>query len=236
MPAYYQDASERPVWLRRIFDDTARDYDRVEGWLSFGNGRRYRRQALLRAGLATGMHLADVGAGTGLVAREAIDIVGGGGRVVAIDPSEGMLGRAREVLGIEAVVGRAESLPFGNAEFDMVSMGYALRHVDDLLAAFREFARILKPGGRICILEITRPAGALSRALLRTHMALIFAAARLTPNIASRTPELWRYFRDTIERCVPAEQVLGSLRDAGFADAARHVSLRVLTEYTGTLA
>lgn len=234
MPEYYHDASERPAWLRQIFEDAAPDYERVERWLSLGSGARYRRQALIRAGLTTGMHVADVGAGTGLVAREAMTIVGPGGRVVAIDPCEGMLRRARESLRIEAVVGRAEALPLGDGEFDLVSMGYALRHIDDLLSAFGEFARVLKPGGRVCILEITRPAGVLGRTLLHAHMSLVLAAARLAPNMAPRAEELWRYFRKTIDCCVPSERVLDALRAAGFRDARRRVVLGVFSEFTGT--
>src|ERR1043165_2988776 len=91
MTSRYRDNAEKHEWLRRIFDDTAADYDRVESWLSLGSGSRNRREALQRAGLAAGMGVADVACGTGLVAGEAMRIVGDGGRVVGIDPSAGML-------------------------------------------------------------------------------------------------------------------------------------------------
>src|SRR3954471_18292565 len=105
MPTLYRTDAEKHEWLRRIFDATAPDYDRVESWLSLGTGRWYRRRALLRAGLAPGMSIADVACGTGLVAREGALIVGPHGRVVGVDPSEGMLAQARRYAGVSALAG-----------------------------------------------------------------------------------------------------------------------------------
>src|SRR5271170_179534 len=73
---YYETAADRSAWVRDIFDRTAADYDRVERVLGLGSGSRYRRQALRAAGLKLGMTVLDIGAGTGLVAREAATIVG----------------------------------------------------------------------------------------------------------------------------------------------------------------
>jgi demethylmenaquinone methyltransferase / 2-methoxy-6-polyprenyl-1,4-benzoquinol methylase len=234
MPGLYRSSEEKREWLRRIFDDTAGDYDRVESWLSMGSGRWYRRQALKRAGLSEGMAVADVACGTGLVALEAISVVGPGGAVVGIDPSDGMLSHARKNLGIRTVVGVAESMPFEEGAFDFVSMGYALRHVEDLGAAFAEFYRVLKPGGRLCMLEITRPAGRLRRALLRGYMSLVsrVKSSRRRHEARSRTPELWRYYWQTIERCVPPERVLEVLRLAGFEETRHNLQLGLFSEYT----
>ena len=96
--------------------------------------------------------------GTGLVAREAAAILGGTGGVVGLDLSEGMLAEARRSLGVTLVQARAEALPFADASFDFVSMGYALRHVADLARLFAEYRRVLRPGGRLLVLEIA-PAG-----------------------------------------------------------------------------
>lgn len=232
MPGLYRDNAEKHEWLRRIFDDTAGDYDRVESWLSLGSGRWYRRQALKRAGLAPGMSVADVACGTGLVAREALSIVGTGGSIVGIDPSEGMLAHARKNLGIEAVNGVAETMPFESARFDFVSMGYALRHVEDLAPAFAEFYRVLKPGGRLCILEITRPAGRLGRAMLRGYMGLLSVLLRLVKPGVSRTSELWSYYWQTIDRCVPPDRVVAALSAAGFVEVRHRVQLGLFSEYT----
>ena len=94
LTAYYQDEAARENFLREIFDSTAADYDRIEKLLAFGSGPWYRRQALTRAGLTAGMRVADVGVGTGLVAREAVTLVGDASLVTGIDPSPGMMGAA----------------------------------------------------------------------------------------------------------------------------------------------
>ncbi len=225
----------KPDWLRTLFTDTASDYDRVERWLSFGSGRWYRRQALLRAGLRPGMVVADIATGTGLVAREALKIIGPDGQVVGIDPSPGMLQLASRIPHLRTELGSAESLPLAAESVDFICMGYALRHVEDLRVVFSEFARVLRPGGHICILEISRPRGAVSYSLLRTHLRLVAGAARLTGR-ASRTAELWRYYLDTIDRCVPATTIVEALVEAGFADARQVLIGGVFSEFIGTRA
>ena len=147
LTAYYADENARHRWLRRVFDDTAGDYDRIEWLMALGSGRRYRRQALARAGLTEGMRVLDVGTGTGLTALEAARIAGSGERVLGIDPSVGMLNHARLPPGMRVIEGRAEALPVDDASCDLVSMGYALRHVSDLRAVFSEFNRVLRPAG-----------------------------------------------------------------------------------------
>jgi len=232
IPGLYRDNAEKHEWLRRIFDDTAGDYDRVESWLSLGSGRWYRRQALKRAGLAPGMCVADIACGTGLVAREAMSIVGPEGGVVGIDPSQGMLAHARENLGITTIIGIAEALPLETGRFDFVSMGYALRHVEDLAPAFAEFQRVLKPGGGLCILEITRPAGRIGRAALRAYMGLLAGLLRVMKPGSSRTSELWGYYWQTIDRCTPPGRVIEAVRAAGFVDVEHRVQLGLFSEYT----
>ena len=224
-------------FLSSIFDDTAQDYDRVERWLSLGSGRWYRREALKRAGLLAGMHVADVAVGTGLVAGEALTLIGPTGKLVGIDPSPQMMRHAKERLGIETVAGTAESLPFEDASFDFLSMGYALRHVGDLNASFREFARVVKPGvGRLCILEITRPRTALGRACLRIYLGTISRLLGTFVPLAPRTPELWAYYWETIDKCLPPERVMDALKAAGFADVKRTVVFGVFSEYTAIRA
>jgi len=231
LPAYYGSDDEHRAFLRRIFDDTASDYDRIERVLAFGSGPLYRRSALRRAGLESGAQVLDVGIGTGLVAREALALIGGQGRLVGVDPSPGMMNEIA-LPGVELICGRAEALPREAASSDFVSMGYALRHIDDVGAAFAEFFRVLRPGGRLLVLEISKPAGPVGTALLKAYMrAVVPAIARL---VARRrdTAELWRYYWDTIEACIEPEQVLGLLRAAGFESAKRHLELGIFSEYT----
>lgn len=232
LPAYYDSEAQRRGFVRRLFDGTAGDYDRIERTLSFGTGAWYRRRALLRAGLAPGMTALDVAVGTGLVAREALAIVGAAGRVIGLDPSTGMLQQARAAVPIPLVQGVGERLPFADGQFDFVSMGYGLRHVADLGGLFREFHRVLRPGGVACVLEIARPDSAVSRALLKLYLR---GLGPLLSRLVGRTPEaptLYRYFWDTIEACVPPARVMTALEETGFTRVNRYIEARMFSEYT----
>ena len=229
--AYFASEAERPGWVRGIFDRTAADYERVERAMAFGSGPWYRRQALARAGLARGMRVVDVGTGTGLVAREAVRIVGDPEAVIGVDPSPGMLANAHLPAGVRLLEGAAERIPLPDEYADFLSMGYALRHISDLAIAFREFRRVLRPGGVVCILEITRPGSRVGAALLKAYLrGVVPALARVVASSAD-SPQLMRYYWDTIEACVPPQAVLATLADAGFVNATRHVELGVFSEY-----
>ena len=89
LSGYYKDETEHRDFLQKIFDDTAPDYERIENVLALGSGRWYRRQALMRAGLGAGAQVLDVGIGTGMVATEALGIIGTGGQLVGVDPAPG---------------------------------------------------------------------------------------------------------------------------------------------------
>ena len=233
LPRYYERPEERGEFVRQIFDRTAGDYDRVERIAALGSGSRYRRLALLRAGLKPGMRVLDVAAGTGLVTREALSIVGDSSNVTGLDPSDAMMRSGLQALPVALVQGRAERLPFADGHFDFVSMGFALRHVADLPAVFREFRRVLRPGGIVCVLEITPPDNAFSRRLLKLYLGSIVPfASRLLARHAE-TPMLFRYFWDTIEACVPPAQVLEAMESANLGRARRHIEARVFSEYTG---
>lgn len=228
---YYRDEPEHQRYLRRIFDDTAPDYERIEKVLALGSGAWYRRKALERAGLRQGDRVLDVGIGTGLVAREALMLIGPRGRLVGVDPSPGMMAEVG-LPGIELVQGKAEALPRPAASSDFVSMGYALRHIADVSAAFAEFHRVLRPGGRLLVLEISKPRGALATACLKAYMRLLVPLIARVVARQSQTAELWRYYWDTIEACIPPQAVMDALRFAGFTQVERHVELGIFSEYT----
>jgi len=225
---YYATESDRGAFVRAIFDRTAPDYDRIERLLSLGTGSWYRGQAMRRAGLGPRMRVLDVGVGTGLMALQAALITGDPRCVVGIDPSAGMMASSRLPEGIELMEGRAEALPVPDAGFDFLCMGYVLRHIGDFAAASREFHRVLRPGGRICLLEITRPESFAGRMFLKAYMkGLVPLLAGL---IGSRrdTARLWRYYWDTIDSCVPPQRILATLEGAGFVGVRRHVESRAL--------
>ena len=233
LAGYYGTADRRRGFVRDIFNHTAPDYDRVERMLAFGSGAWYRRRALARAGLKPGMQVLDVAMGTGLVAREAIALTGSAERVLGLDPSIGMVHEARRSLPLNVVLGRGEQLPLRSDHFDFLSMGYALRHVSDLDAAFREYFRVLKPCATVCLLEITRPRSRLALLGLRLYMkGLVPLLARLVARQRD-TARLMEYYWDTIEACVPPETILATLQRAGFGNVRRKVDLGIFSAYVG---
>ena len=232
LPEYYAAPRERGAFVRGLFNGTAGDYDRINQVFSLGSGGWYRRQALLRAGLRPGHRMLDVAVGTGLVAAEAVRITGRPGDVIGLDVSEGMLAEARRRLPIPLLQGQAEALPLADASVDVLSMGYALRHVADLAVAFAEYRRVLRPGGRVLLLEIGRPEGRLAYALARLYLGRIVPALCRWTAPRRRSGRLMQYYWDTIDACVPAEAILRHLEGAGFAEVRCETQLGVFRAYT----
>jgi demethylmenaquinone methyltransferase / 2-methoxy-6-polyprenyl-1,4-benzoquinol methylase len=230
---YYSRPDERQGFVADLFDGCARYYNRVGTMLDLGSGRWYRRDALRRAGLRKGMRLLDVAAGTGLVTRGGVDIVGKS-NVVGVDPSQGMLGEAKKAVSAPLVRGRAEALPFRGDRFDMLSMGFALRHVPDLGIAFREYFRVLKPGGRIILLDTPRPETRFGRWFVKTHFQRVLPwMARIT--LRNEPAQLlMKFYWDTIDQCVPPETILDVLRKTGFVDVKLQRTYVAINEYTAT--
>ncbi|MFL0804936.1 MAG: class I SAM-dependent methyltransferase [Agarilytica sp.] len=233
---YYASAEARRDKVDQMFDSSAEHYDWICSVMSFGSGNMYRRQALLRNGLKEGMKVLDVGAGTGVVSWLAQEIVGEKGFVAALDPSKGMLGEAQK-LGVEhATQGLGEELPFPDDTFDMLTMGFALRHVADLTRAFEEYKRVLKPGGKVLILEISRPSSRLATWLLKAYMKGVVPLATRLFRRSADAQELMLYYWDTIEHCVPPKVIVSALEHVELADAKRHAVMGIFSEYTGIKA
>ncbi len=231
---YFHSETEREQMTRQMFDEAAASYDSAEALTGLGTGAWYRNEVLKRNGLGPGMSLLDVAAGTGLVTVAGQKLVGPQGRVIALDPSPGMLAQLRAKLDVEVLQGYAESIALSDNEVDFVSMGYALRHVGDLKSAFAEYLRVLKPGGKVCIMEIARPKGRLLRGVLWFHISVMVPLlARLTGRHAT-VSRLWSYYGDTIEAALDPDEIMTALRQAGFADVHCDVSLGIFREYLGT--
>ena len=228
---YYQTEQDRQAYLRQMFDNTAADYDHIEAIFAWGSGSRYRRQALIRGGLKTGMKVLDIGVGTGLVAAQACILTGNAALVTGVDPSPGMMAASKLPDTMVLMEGRAESLPFPDNHFDFLSMGYALRHISDLGVAFSEFERVLKPGGRLCILEITQAQNRFGRWLLKNYMRGVIPFLTRFVSRQKNTATIWRYHWDSIEACVPPEQVVATLSAARLTQVKRHLELGVFSEY-----
>ena len=229
---YYQRDEERRPFVIDLFDAGARYYDRLCRVMSLGSGQWYRRWTLERMGLRPGMTLLDVATGTGLVARAAHRIVRDPHAVVGLDPSAGMLREARKAVAGPLVQGQVEELPFRGARFDFLTIAYALRHAADLEVAFGECLRVLKPGGRILILEISCPSSRGRRRLVRFYLTKVLPSviALRTRNRHARV--LTRYYWDTIATCVPPDVIMDSLRHSGFVEVRYGIFGGILSEYT----
>jgi len=230
---YYDSESERQPFVSALFDSAAEHYDWVCGMGSLGSGQFYRRWVLVKSGLRAGMKILDVATGTGLVARAATKILPEPGAVVGLDPSNGMLREAKKALSIPLVQGTVEELPFANDHFDFLSMGYALRHVADLGVAFRECRRVLKPGGRVLILEITRPQSPIGHGFFRAYFEKVLPRITRLSTGSAKAELLMKYYWETIAQCVPPDRILGVLSSSGFVDVHRRVRGGLLSEYVG---
>ena len=234
---YYTDQTRRPAFIRGLFDRTAHYYDRINLLLSWGMGDWYRRHALQRAGLQPGRRVLDVATGTGLVARQAVALTGSEDTVFGLDVSDSMLAEARRTLKIHLIQGYAEQLPFADASFDFLSMGYALRHVTDLDATFREFHRVLRSRGTLLLLEISRPSSRLRHTLLSIYLGRVIPwLSRWRTSGDKEMQTLMHYYWDTIEHCVPVETILQTLAGAGFVETGCTVDCGIFRAYGGRKA
>jgi demethylmenaquinone methyltransferase / 2-methoxy-6-polyprenyl-1,4-benzoquinol methylase len=233
LQTYFTGEEQRRAVTRAMFDQAASGYDQAERITALGSGAWYRRDVLRRNGLQAGMTLLDVAAGTGLVAAEGQYLIGPSGRLLALDPSPGMLAELRKKLDVETIEAYAESIPLPDNHVDFVSMGYALRHVGDLDQAFGEYLRVLRPGGRACIMEISRPESRLGQLALRAYIrGVVPFLARLTRGQAN-VKLLWEYYGETIDLAVEPERILDAMRRSGFVDVECSVTFGIFREYLG---
>jgi len=194
--------------VRGMFDRIAPVYDAMNRLMTAGLDRRWRRLAV-REVVWPGDRVLDSCCGTGDLAVEAERR---GGRVVGLDFSERMLERARRKSGtIEWVQGDALALPFGDGEFDVVTCGFGVRNLADLEGGLREAARVLRPGGKIAVLEITRPRG-----LLRPFFRLWFDV--LVPLAGKVLPggKAYTYLPASVRRFPGPEDLAALFTSAGF--------------------
>jgi demethylmenaquinone methyltransferase/2-methoxy-6-polyprenyl-1,4-benzoquinol methylase len=228
----YASTEAKPDYVNRLFDKGAAHYDGIVDWGFLRSGSGYRRWVQQRHGLRAGHQVLDVACGTGLVAVEAAKILGTAEGITCLDPSEGMLAEARKKLAARFIVGRAEAMPLPDNSFDFLTMGYALRHVTDLETTFREYQRVLKPGGKLLILEVTKPRGAVANFFFRVYFGRIYPALSGLFTRSRDAKDMMRYYWETMDACVPPDDVLAALRNVGLTEVKRNTALGLFSEYT----
>jgi demethylmenaquinone methyltransferase/2-methoxy-6-polyprenyl-1,4-benzoquinol methylase len=228
---FYPATVKRQNFVNELFDEAAPDYDWVSGMMSLGRDRFYRRDALQRAGLRSGMQFLDVASGTGLMIKAALELGVDPALVTGVDPSRGMLAQNRKRNPVTLLEGRGEALPCVDSMFDFVCMGYALRHVEDLRQLFSEFHRVLRPDGRVLILEITRPTNPVALGLMRFYMQKVVPRVGWLRRRNRSTAKLMEYYWSTIAECVAPSIIISALEASGFRNVKRTTTGPVLSEY-----
>ena len=236
LAVHYATPEAKPEFVNRLFDKGARHYDAVVDWGFLRSGSSYRRWTLQQHGLRPGAHLLDVACGTGLVAVEAARILGTAENITCLDPSEGMLAVARTKLAAHFILGRAEAIPAADNAFDFLTMGYALRHVTSLEDTFREYHRVLKPGGKLLILEVTKPTGRVGAWFFRQYFGRVYPFLTRLFTRSADARDMMRYYWETMDACVPPSAVLAALTAAGFAGVKRDTALGLFSEYSAMKA
>jgi demethylmenaquinone methyltransferase / 2-methoxy-6-polyprenyl-1,4-benzoquinol methylase len=199
-----------PEAVRSMFDRISPVYDAMNRTMTMGLDQRWRRAAVA-AIVRPGDRVLDICCGTGDVAVAALRA---GGRVTGLDFSARMLERARRKSAeVEWVQGDALALPFEDDSFDAATAGFGVRNLDDLERGLVELRRVLRPGGRVAILEITRPSGLLAPFYRLWFDGLVPLLGRLLPGGSAYT-----YLPASVRRFPGPEELAGLLRAAGFEE------------------
>jgi demethylmenaquinone methyltransferase / 2-methoxy-6-polyprenyl-1,4-benzoquinol methylase len=199
-----------PAAVEAMFDRISPVYDVMNRVMTAGLDRRWRRLAAEQV-VRPGDEVLDACCGTGDLALEAERA---GGRVTGLDFSKPMLERARRKSGtVEWVRGDLLALPFADESFDVATVGFGIRNVDGLEAGLRELARVLRPGGRLACLEITRPRG-----LLRPFFRFWFDG--VVPVLGKVLPggEAYTYLPASVRRFPGPEDLAAVMGEAGFEE------------------
>jgi demethylmenaquinone methyltransferase/2-methoxy-6-polyprenyl-1,4-benzoquinol methylase len=228
---YYSTPDEKQQFLREIFDRTAPYYEGIANWGWFGSGGIYRRSVLKRAGLKAHMRVIDVASGTGPVARALMKLLDSADQIVCVEPSAGMIAESRKMVPCVHHQSTAENLPEPDQSFDFLTMGFALRHVDNLDATFNEFRRVLKDDGKALVLDVTIPENAFGRFLFKAYFKHILPALTLVFSRNREAHRLMKYYWETMEQMTGREEVAAIMREAGFRTVTHRVMLGCFSEY-----
>ena len=218
--------AEKQARVADVFTSVAKKYDIMNDLMSFGIHRLWKRYAISLSGVRSGQHVLDIAGGTGDLAKVFSREVGRNGHVVLSDINAAMLEVGRERLinagcnNVDFVLANAETLaPFDDESFDLVTISFGLRNVTDKDAALKAMYRVLKPGGRLLILEFSKP---VFEPLSKAYDLYSFTALPLMGKIIANDSESYKYLAESI-RMHPDQQTLKQMmQQAGFENCDYH--------------
>lgn len=228
--------SDKGRGIREMFDAIAPRYDLLNRLLSFGIDRRWRRYAVGLLTIPDQGTVLDIATGTGDVALEIAARTPASVRIVGADFTQGMLVHGRPKLAasphgsrIELVNAPCEQLPFENERFDAVTIAFGIRNVVDRNAGLREMYRVLRPGGRVVILEFSNPRSRIFKAIYDFYFLQILP--RIGGLISRRSA--YQYLPDSVQAFPPRSEFMQMMGDAGFRDITHtDLTFGIATVYT----
>lgn len=217
------DEEEKVTHVRGVFDSVATKYDLMNDLMSGGLHRIWKAQTIMVANVKQGARVLDIAAGTGDLSRAFAKKVGSTGQVVMSDINEAMLSVGRDKmidqgLVIPAVVCDAERLPFADEGFDVVSVAFGLRNMTHKDVALKEMCRVLKPGGKLLVLEFSKVA----KPLQKPYDWYSFHVLPRIGSLVAGDADSYRYLAESIRMHPDQETLKGMMKEAGFGHVDVH--------------
>ena len=214
------DSEAKAGLVRGVFDSVASKYDLMNDLMSFGVHRLWKRFAVELAGVRPGQRVLDLASGTGDLADRFADLVGPQGLVLMTDINAAMLGVGRDRMTDRGHAGNldyaqvdAESLPFPDDTFDLVTIAFGLRNVTDKDRTLHAMYNALRPGGRVLVLEFSKP---LSKPLGKLYDLYSFHILPHMGDVVARDADSYRYLAESIRMHPDQDALKGMLENAGF--------------------
>ena len=217
------DETQKASRVRGVFDSVASRYDVMNDLMSMGLHRAWKAYTVAVANLRAGDQVLDIAGGTGDLARAFAKKVGANGTVVHTDINEAMLRQGRdrlldEGLSLPTAICDAETLPFATASFDLVSVAFGLRNMTHKEKALAEMARVLKPGGRLLVLEFSKVAKPLEKAYDWYSFNVLPRIGKLVAGDA----DSYRYLAESIRMHPDQDTLKVMMKSAGFGHVDVH--------------
>ena len=218
--------AEKAGRVREVFDSVAAKYDLMNDLMSGGLHRLWKRFTIELSAVRSGQTVLDIAGGTGDLAAKFSKLVGTEGKVILADINAAMLSVGRDRLidkgalsNIDVVQADAQFLPFEDNSIDCITIAFGLRNVTDKARALRSMHRVLKPGGRVLVLEFSKPTSPL---LSKVYDAYSFSALPVMGKLITDDADSYRYLAESIRKHPDQESLLEMVEDAGFVDCRFH--------------